>query len=744
MNDFDSSPKRLFVVQDEPDRHDSFDLRSAIGILARHWKLLALLPLAVMAATYGALRLVPPQYQSTVEILVVDPKQQGAAAFNRQLSPFDVDPATINSEIALIQSPVLVLRVAKELALDKDPEFQSPGLAGIVAEKFGSLFGGFQQEASRETDANKLDRAAAVLGKRLSVQRVDFSFIVAVSTSADDPAKAQHIAAAIADDYLADQAQARAEQLQRAREWLAGQLDQLRARVLQSEQAIQEVKAQNGLSDVGPAGNLTQQRTSDFNVQLMAARADVAQKRASYQQAQKIVASHADIREIPEVMANPMISQLSLQLADLHRKEAELRDQFGEQYRDVLSIRAQEASINKTIMGEVARILGNVKNAYDAAARHEQELETNLKQYLQSGANSDALAKLRDLQAMADADRSAYQTMLRQYNEISQRATLPETGARIVVPASFSIAPIASRAIIVYALSAMLSIGAALGIAILLELLDPSLKTSAQVGRAFGLRVIGMIPSMSAKGFRRRTDCRKIVGNMVNSPLSRLSEAVQMTRVALGVTYSGSTSEVFLVTSAMPEEGKTTTALLLAASNVRAGKKTLLIDCDLRRKSISRSLNQDNAGLSDVLRGRADLSTVVRTDEETGIELLPAGLRAGNPSDLLTSQRMYSLVSTLRMQYECIVLDTAPLLVTTEAVALGTLVDKILLVVEWKRTPRSVVSEALGTLTSRGLRVAGIVLTKVDFKLLQKYAYDSGHAYHRRYTKKIEDYYVSR
>ena len=744
MNDFDLPPNRPSAAQDEPARHDTFDLRSVIGILTRHWKVLTFLPLVALTVTYGGLKLVAPQYLSTVEILVVDPKQQGGPGFNRQLSNFDVDPATINSEIALIQSPVLALRVAKELELDKDPEFQSPSLIEVLAKKLGlSRFGLFEQDASAVTEDDALERAAAVVEKRLSVQRVDFSYVVAISTSAGSPAKAQRIAAATADDYLADQAQARADQVQRAREWLGGQLDQLRARVLQSEQAIQQLKAQNGLSDVGPAGNLTQQQTSDFNAQVMAARADVAQKRASYQQAQNVVASHGDIREIPEVMASSMISQLSLQLSDLNRKEAELRNQFGDKYPDVLNTRAEEQSVNKTISGEVARILGNMKNAYDASARHEQELEASLKQYIQSGADSEALAKLRDLQAMGDADRSAYQTLLGQYNEISQRATLPETGARIVVPASLSTAPIASRAIVVYALAAMLSIGAALGIAILLELLDPSFKTSAQVERAFGYRVIGLIPLMSARGLRRRIDCRKIVGDMVSAPLSRLSEAVQMTRVALGTAYSGGASEVFLVTSALPHEGKSTTALLLAASSARAGRRTLLIDCDLRRKSISKSLDQDNAGLSEVLAGDADLSAVLRTDEDTGIELVPAGSSRGNPTDLLTSQRMHRLLSSLRAQYECIVLDTSPLLVTTEAVALGALVDKILMVIEWKRTPRAGVAEALNALASRGHRVAGIVLTKVDFKMLGKYSYDSGYGYYGRYAKKIEDYYIS-
>jgi capsular exopolysaccharide synthesis family protein len=743
MNDFDPQPNRPFAVPDEPVRQDSFDLRSGLGILARHWKALTFLPVIALATTFGGLKLVTPLYQSTVEILVVDPNEQAAGGISRQLSSFDVDPATINSEIALIQSPVLLEHVAKELGLDKDPEFQAPSLPEVLGQKLGlSRLDWFRGDSADETDEDAVGRAAGVIEKHLSVERVDFSYIVAISISAGSPRKAQRIADAIANDYLADQAQARAAQMQRAREWLGGQLDQLRARVLQSEQAIQELRAQSGLSDVGPAGNLSQQQTSDFNGQLMAARADVAQKRASYQQAQNVIASHGDIREIPEVMASSMISQLSIQLSDLNRKEAELRNQFGDKYPEVLSTRAQEASVDKTINGEVTRILGNMRNTYDAAARQEQALEATLKQHIQSGASSDALAKLQDLQAMGQADRTAYQTMLGQYDAISQRATLPETGARIVVPASLSAAPIASRSIIVYALAGMLSIGAALGFAILLEVLDPSLKTSAQVERAFGYRVIGMIPLMSAKGIRRRIDCRKIVGDMVNAPLSRLSEAVQMTRVALGLAYSNGASEVFLVTSALPGEGKTTTALLLAASSARAGKKTLLIDCDLRRKSMSKSLSGDGQGLNEVLSGDAEVTAVVRTDEATGIQFVPAGSGQGNPTDLLTSQRMKRLLSTLRSQYECIVLDTSPLLVTTEAVALGALADKILMVVEWKRTPRAVVAEALNVLSSRAQRIGGIVLTKVDFKLLRKYAYDAGSGYYGRYGKAIEDYYI--
>ncbi|MBV8134060.1 MAG: CpsD/CapB family tyrosine-protein kinase, partial [Deltaproteobacteria bacterium] len=201
---------------------------------------------------------------------------------------------------------------------------------------------------------------------------------------------------------------------------------------------------------------------------------------------------------------------------------------------------------------------------------------------------------------------------------------------------------------------------------------------------------------------------------------SHLNEAVQAMRVSLEL--SSANPKVILVTSALPGEGKSTAAMLLAASSVSSGKRTVLLDCDLRLRSTSEALRRKRQkGLSEVLRGTAVLPDVITEESVTKINVIPAGSKVPNPAHLLMSQRMLDLIAALRGHFDYIVMDAPPLLPVVDALALGNVADKILVVVEWRRTPLASIREAFRVLRPEVDRVAGIVLNKVDFNELPGY-----------------------
>ena len=722
----------------------TMDLKSLIGILLRRWKLIAIVPIVVLAATYGALKLVPTLYKSTVEILIVDPKQQIDGAVSRPLSAFDVDNAAMSSEVALIESRSLALRVAKKLALDKDEEFYRGRLAAI-GEKLGlSDFSWFQAllPTGRTGEEAKLESAAESLQKRVQVERVNFSYVLAISVTSEEPNKSERLAQAVAEDYLAEKTRARYDAIQRGSEWLTGRVDELRTRVLQEDTAIQKLKAEGGLSDVGVGGNLSQQQTADINAQLMAAGADVSEKRARYEQARHVVESGGNIQEIPEVMGSGVIAQLRIQQSELSRREADLRSQFGERFPEVVATRSQLDDITSAINAEVGRILGNMKNSYDTAARRQQSLQATLQKLTTIRGDSAAYGKLRELQAIADTDRKAYETFLAQLNEISHRSALPDTGARIIAPATLPDGPSSPRRTLIFGGAGILAVTLGFMLAVAAEYLSAGFKTGTQVEQAFGYHVIGMIPLMNSRKFRRRTGREMIVRDMVEAPLSHLSEAIRTLRVGLGLSTADKTGKVILVTSSIPDEGKSVTSMLLATSSAMSGKKTILLDCDFRHRSVSEAFGELDQGLTDVLTGATDIAAVTIQDKATGTYVVSAGPGTKNPSDLLTSQRMLDALAQLRAQYECIVLDASPLLPVTDALALASIVDKILMVIEWNRTPRTGVVEALKVLRPEAHRISGIVLSKVDFKRLRKYGYGYGSGYnYGRYYGSFDSYY---
>jgi polysaccharide biosynthesis transport protein len=397
----------------------------------RRWELVTIIPELVLAHTYGVMKAVPV-YTSTVEILIFDPQRQIDEAIQKQISPLAdaVDNTiAINNEIEVIKSRSLALRVAKELGLDNDNEFQRRGglfgwaeslsfsiapLRGLL-EKFGMRYPSSLESEPQGTgnaEEQTLDRAAAMLSRHLEVWRTQLSYILAISATSRDPAKAQRLATTIAEDYLASQREARQEALQRVASWLKGRLDDLQSRVLETEASIEKLKAASGFSDTGVKGNVSEPQISELNTQLMLARAEVAEKKAHLEQARHLSAGGGNVQEIPEVAASTVIKQLRIEQSQLSEREWELRSSLGEHHAEVINVRATLAGINKSLNLEANRILGNMQNDCDAAVRREQSVEASLQNLLSAHGNSEDYLKLQQPRRVADADRKLYESYL--------------------------------------------------------------------------------------------------------------------------------------------------------------------------------------------------------------------------------------------------------------------------------------------------------------------------------------------
>ena len=736
----------------------SMDLLALLRGVLRRWKLVAAIALSVSIATYGVVKLiVPSRYKSTVEILVYDPQQQIDATFQKPISPFvdAVGNDAINTEINILKSKSVALRVASELGLDTDPELQSHGLGighlakrlGIVvkrlgipdlAERFGiadlaerlgipdlaerlgfSSLGRVDDNSEQtisppEEKAEKLDQAADELIKRLDISQD--SYIISVSATSRDPIKAQRLASTIANDYLASQREARQEALGHVATWLKGHIDNLQSRALETEASIEKLKVEGGIRD-SESDKVKEQQIRDLNTQLMTAREDVNERSARFEQARHVIDTNGDIDSIPELTASTALKELRQRRMELNSRLADLQLRFGEHNSQVISIRAELDTVNKQIDAEAGHILGNMKNAYDIAVRREQSLVANL-QSLTANLHSETSIKLQQLRRVADADRKVYESYLAQYNNIAEQREMQSASARIISPATLPRSPNSNR-MKFYALGGGAGLGGGLLLAFLLEYFRPGVKTSTEIEQFFGLPVVGYVPMVSHRK-TRGTSYYQSLDRMVNEPLSQLSEAVYTMRIGLEV--SSANPKVILITSALPGEGKSTAAMLLAASSASSGKRTILLDCDLRLRSTSETLrNKHQPGLSELLRGTAKLTDVITQDPVTKINLIPAGSTRPNAADLLMSRGMLDLIAVLRSGFDYVIIDTPPLLPVVDALALATGADKILVVVEWCRTPRVTISEAFRVLGPQAHRVAGVVLNKVDFNELPGY-----------------------
>jgi polysaccharide biosynthesis transport protein len=726
----------------------SIDLLAILRAVLRRWKLVAAIALSVSIATYGVVKIiVPSRYKSTVQILVYDPQQQIDASVQKPISPF-VDALgydAINTEINILKSKSVALRVASELGLDTDPDFQSHGFQighlakrigtvakrlgvsdlaerlGIadLAERFGFLRLGRDYDNSEQTigateeKSEKLDGAADELIKRLDIYQD--SYIIFVSATAKDPIKAQRLASTIAKDYLATQQEARQEALDRVAAWLKGRMDNLQSRVSETETSIEKLKAESGVHDT-ESDKVREQQIHELNSQLMVAREEVSDKSAHLEQARHVIDTNGDIDSISELTASAALTELRHKKMELNWNLADLQNRFGEHNPQVIAARTALASVKKQMIGEAENVLPVMKNAYDIAVRREQTLEANL-QSLTANLNSETYVKLQQLRHTAEADRKDYESYFAQYNNIVEQREIQSASARIISPATLPKSP-ASNRLKFYALGGMAGLGGSLLLAFLLEYFKPGVSTM-EIEQSFGLPVVGLVPLVS-QGKTRRASYAQTLDRVVNEPLSHLSEAVRSMRV--GLELSSASSKVTLITSALPGEGKSTTAMLLAASSAISGKKTILLDCDLRLRSASEALRRKHQpGLSEFLSGEATLTDIITQDPATKVNLIPAGSARTNAADLLMSQGMLDLIAVLRSGFDYVIMDTPPLLPVVDALALAAGADKILVVVEWHRTSRATISEAFRVLGPEANRVAGVIFNRVDFDELPGY-----------------------
>ena len=727
---------------DDNIENTTLDVEAMIAGIGRRWKLiLGVFVFCISAAVIG-LRMIPPQYEATVQLLIFDPQWQIATPGDQRTPVSDFDTVAINTELEVIKSAALSRRVARELRLDQYPEFQQhSGLAGLFA-RFGlpamemnksyeaggtgpagpSLVAPERSIERPNPEERKIEIASALLRQHLSVDRVPLSYVLLVSAKATTPALAQRVAATLVDDYLLDQRETRQKALQEMALWLKDRLADLKARVLDTETAIEKLKSKSGLTDTGK-GDMVEQQIADLNAQLMVTRTDIADKRARLDQARQLLQSNnSSVSSIPEMATSPLITPLRLEQSELMRRDAELRAKFGERYAGVLALDVQLAGINKSLYEELVRSVAQLQSDFDLALRRERLLEASLQQLTARQSESGDTVKLQQLQRIADADSKLYETYLSQYNEVGTRLSLQMVGAKIISPAELPTVPVFPRhQTLIYIGAVIFGLAGGIFLALMLEYMRPRVSSSLQVQRMFGHVVVGALPLMQERG-RRDSSHITLVDTVRTAPLSPFSEAVRAIRIALSLADRDHAPTVVLVTSCLPGEGKSAVASLLAASSTAAQLRTILVDCDLRGRAVSRNLGKKSPGLGELLSGIGNLGDVILRDAAIGW-VLPAGTSSSGPSDLLSSKKMGEVIDRLRRDFDYIVLDTPPLLSVIDALALASVADKILLTIDIGQTRQDSIAQAFRLLTPESARIAGVVFNKIPPHQLPKYRF---------------------
>jgi succinoglycan biosynthesis transport protein ExoP len=604
--------------------------------------------------------------------------------------PVSTDSSAVETEVQVLQSPEIAAAVVDKLQLANVPGFGVPeGTTGTV-------------EGSR-------DRAIRALQNALEVGREGSSYAISVSFSSSDPVMAAKVVNAVIDAYTGGQRTSEYAQRTREIQLLRDRLGLLRADVIRAEQAIAQHRGATNLVDLSQNSDAAQTAMQQLNTQLAQARADEA-----------AAIARANAAATGNSIESPTVNALRQEQAQLRAKQAELSKKYSSNYPTVVAVNEQLSSVEQALNTEIARVRqGAVAEAQVARNRAASLRSSVSHEQGQLMAANNVSVVIAELQRNADAAKSLYQALLDEYKQKLVALGTEQSKAYVIAYAAPPGMPASPNSIayIIGGLVAAMVLGAFVAIA--LETMEAGVLSQSMVERELGVPAIASIPDVATvkdtplKG----ADPGEISDHMLEHPNSVFTESVRSLRTALKLGQDGQLARTLAITSALTDEGKTTTGICLARSAAAAGTRVILVDCDLRHRSATDALApQSRVGLVEVLQDRARLEEAVVIDSATGARTLPVGGSNASGAELLTSRSMRALLARLRGTYDLVILETAPVLPVAETRAIAAMADATVLVVRWRKTPLGVIKKAVNQLDRAGAKVIGAVLARVSLK----------------------------
>ena len=683
-------------------------LRDYLLILRKHlWLILCFLLTIVTLVTIAVFKM-QPMYEATSR-LVMERENTNFHPFQEQTaydSYVDLE-SYIETQSKILQSETLALQTIKSTNLANHPEFRgaSTVAAGNVSRGRPPILGAF-------------------LG-RLSVKRVPNSGLLDVKFESTDPQLAARVVNAHIENYIEQNFRSRYEAATAASNWMTGQLTELKIKVEKAEEARLGYERQNQIWTIDEKQNITTQKLSDLNKEVTAAQAERMQKEANYE-----LARSGNVDAVPAVRDSGMIQDMIKKESDLSAQYSEALSQYGPNYPKVQRLKAQLKELEQSVAREKSNVVNRIESEYRASRQREMLLSQALdKQKAEANQMAERLVQFNILKREAETNKQLYDGLLQKLKEAGIAAGLRSSNIRVVDPALEPSAPSRPQKTRSIFLAVLVGLVGGVGLALLREYLDNTVKTPEDVEFLSRLPSLAVVPALASLNGHRRmpkllrgsppsgSDTRvELVSHSM--PQSQISEAFRALRTSLLLSQAEHPPQVILVTSALPREGKTTAAVNLAVTLAQLGDRTLLMDADMRKPGISRALNLSDgnyAGLSSYLAGVSSLELVtIPHSEIANLAAIPTGPIPPNPADLLSSRRLSEAISSLRKEYRFIVIDSPPIIAATDAVILSVLADGVLLVVRSGETPKAAFTRARELLASVKSRLLGVVLNAVD------------------------------
>ena len=685
--------------------------------------------LVVFIGTFTA----PPVYKASTKVLI----EKGDANPLGQTYPTHfIDPEFLETQVQIIKSRSVADRVVTLLALDtkyrsdfireKSPlPVLGPVISWLSDVKDVSFrIMGIQAEVmpgGETVDEGKTvaDMIARSVSAGLEVEPLMNSRVVTISFMSENPVLAGLIANTAAEAYIDELLDMRMQTSGYAIDWMTRKADEEREKLAKSENMLQTYVRANDIVTIEDRVAIIPQKLGELGSRLTKAEAERKEMEALYEKINDASPEEAETMAI--VASNQALQSIQDEILRLEQRVTELSEKYGKKHPARKRVEGELKAMSEKKIVEISRIIKSVENEYELARTNEDNLKWLLERTKTDAVNlKEKLIQYGILKREVDTNRHLYDALLTKIKEQRIMEKIQPVSVSIIDKAETPDVPSKPRKKLNLLLAIVLGLFGGAGLAFFIEYLDNTVKSPEETEEKLGAPVLGVIPILK----NGKMDVAKVV---CEEPSSSSAESYRGVRVSVMLSLANKPPKTILVTSMSAGEGKTTTASNLAVSFAHAGKKTLLIDSDLRRPRLHTVFDLDNTeGLSTYLAGNTVDGSFILKGPAAGLHIITSGPLAPTPSELLSSERMAHLLEKMANEFDVILLDSPPVTSATDTMVLKKIMQQTIVVVRSGRTTYEVAGKGLKRLQDIDSKMPGIVINAADLEkdFYSYYGYD--------------------
>ncbi len=721
-------------------------------ILKRKWLILSLVLVITSLVAIQSFR-APSIYEGET-VIRIQQKQPNILSTDKIIINGQSDPNFWGTQLKLLQNPALAREVVLRLDLPHNPAFfgsqSQTGIFDSLRRMFSSpakpttqqrtVPGGLtvnsesQSRLGRLTpeEIEKLEAYEDAIIAGEIIEPIPNTNLVKIIYQHSNPELAQKVANTLAEVFQNYNLRIATEGSSKAEDLLANEIARLQAQINQ-DQEIQwnYAKSHNLPLTTEGAGNLEAQRLATLSGQLLAAENERKQLQAQLEAAKK----EKDVFSVPDVNSSARVERLRDRISQLKEQRDALLVTYTAEWPAVKKLDNQIKGVEAELRKAPEEIITSMQRRYEAAVTREQLLKRSYEE--QKGTTTQQTRDTIDLMALThqlETNKQLLNTLLQRKRELDVANGNEGNEVSIATPSRLPKSPVGPARLRNIIIAFLLSLGAGIGLAFLLDFLDDTVKSVEDVDRYIHLPALALIPAGgdraprlpgALRGGPPPAPANTTALAMITDARSPIAESYRHLRTSLLLSSAGKPPKTILITSSQPAEGKTTTGINTAFMLAQTGAEVLMIDCDLRRPRLHAQFELPNTkGLTTWLSGERNLDVLIQTCEKApNLKVLTSGPVPPNPAELLGSEEMRKLLNILSEKFNHIIIDSPPAISFTDASILSTMVDGVILVVHGGRSSRAVVRRAKQQLLDVGAHVFGVVLNNVKVDARDDYYY---------------------